>query len=423
MIATRLAVAALLLLGPSTACDEDDSVSDAGGGGFGGGGAPPAATGGGGSGGEAGFVLVVDWSPCPLDSTKASGTDAECATIAVPLDWNAPAGETIALFVKRWPVLPSPPAAHIWLVQGGPGSASVEWEARVNTLSGSFPSAQFYMHDPRGVGRSSRLGCPAQEDATSDGGLDVTLAEWPSCIATVEAMVGAGLAHFTIEQSARDLGELVRGISPGVPATLFGQSYGTLLLQRYLHLYPGQAAAVVLDSLANPPASFTSFSEGADRVGHDFLHLCGTDSACSARLGPDPAALVDDVFSSAVDAGGCAGLAAAGGTRYQLARLFYGLLAFKEYRAVIFPALLRLQRCNAADVDALTTMLGLLESGAPSLADQLHGQVLYTHLVLSEIWDASPPEPAMHLEELQTLEFGIIDTELDELWADRKSVV
>jgi pimeloyl-ACP methyl ester carboxylesterase len=413
---TSLAGLSLLVAAPLAACSGDDATGGAGG-------STSSATttstaGDGGSGGSGGgsFVLAAAWSPCPLDSTKSRGDDAECATVTVPLDWDARSGETIEIFVKRWPRFEAEAAtAHLWLVQGGPGSASVEWEGRIDGPAAAFPSTQFYMHDPRGVGRSSRLGCPAEEDTASEGGIDITTAEWPSCLAAVQAEVGSALQKFTIDNAARDLGELIEAISGELPVTVLGQSYGTLLPQRYLHHYPGQPEAVVLDSLANPGGTFTRFSERTDRVGHDLLELCGADGACRARLGPDPAQAIDDAFTFAFEEDGCPALEAGGATRAALARALYGLLTFPEYRPMVFPVVARLARCNADDVTRLLYMLDVFApGGAPSLDERLFGHVLYTNLVLSEMWDADAPTPAEHLAELQSIEFGLIDVGLDE---------
>ena len=142
---------------------------------------------------------------------------------------------------------------HLWFIQGGPGGSGAEWDKKLGSAAKSFPEAQFYFQDPRGVGRSTRLGCTVEEDPASPGDIDITLAEWPSCVADVKAKQGAVLKHFNTTQTAKDLGALIQATSVGVPkTTVIGQSYGTTLLQRWLHFFPDQATSVILDSLANP---------------------------------------------------------------------------------------------------------------------------------------------------------------------------
>jgi pimeloyl-ACP methyl ester carboxylesterase len=372
----------------------------------------------GGSGGGAPFQVAVTWKPCPLDSAKSKGTDAECADVVVPADWEDSTGATISVFVKRWPVLASPAKHHLWLVQGGPGGSSAEWDKKLGGPAKSFPDAQFYLQDPRGVGRSTRLGCAVEEDPASEGGIDVTPAEWPSCLADVKAKQGAGLRHFNTTQTAKDLGALVQAISAGTPKiTMLGQSYGTTLLQRWLHFYPTQATSVILDSLANPGVTFTHFAEHADAVGHDYLALCAKDADCAAKLGADPVKTAEDAFSTAFDKGGCPALVAAGVDRAALARDLFGLLTLAAYRGLIPPVIHRLARCNAEDVGALQFFNGLFAPGQkPTIVEKLHGTVLYTNIVFGEMWDANPPTPAEHLVALQGLEFGQINVTLDTLF-------
>lgn len=369
-----------------------------------------------GSGGAT-FEPVITWTPCALDSKKASGNDAECADVALPADWADPTGKTINVFIKRWPVLASPAPHHVWLIQGGPGSSSAEYDAKLKGISQSFPEAQFYLQDPRGTGRSTRLGCAAEEDPASDGNYDVTLAEWPSCLATVTASHGDLLPFFTVTQTARDLGALIQAASgAAAKRTVLGQSYGTTLLQRWLHFFPSLATEVILDSLANPGVTFTQFAERTDAVGHDYLALCASDTTCVSKLGPDPVKAVEDAYSNAFDKNGCPALLAAGLDRASLARHLYALLTLTPYRSMIPPVIHRLARCNAADVDALTEFHSQFIGGTtPDIIDALFSVVLHHHIILSELWDASPPTPAAHLATLQGIEFGLIDVDLDTL--------
>ena len=45
-------------------------------------------------------VPVLSWTACPF-STNGSGSEAECANVEVPINWDDPDGDTIVLFVKR----------------------------------------------------------------------------------------------------------------------------------------------------------------------------------------------------------------------------------------------------------------------------------------------------------------------------------
>ncbi|MBK8258005.1 MAG: alpha/beta fold hydrolase [Polyangiaceae bacterium] len=396
-------------------CDGSNETTATGGSG-GSGGSGVGGTGATGGGGAGNFEVQVAWEKCPLDSTKTTGTDAECATVKVPSTWEDPAGPTIEIFLKRWPVVDTPSDHHVWLIQGGPGSSSVEWERRVKQMSGSFPGAQFYLQDPRGTGRSTRLGCPIQEDLGSEEGLEISLNEWPDCLEVVNSQVT--LSHFTTTETAKDLGEVMKVLSgTAAKRTLLGQSYGTYLLQRWLHFYPGFATATILDSLANPGNTFTFYSERTDEVGHDYLTLCGQDPTCAARFTLPPEKAIDAAFSNAFDMNGCPGLVAAGIDRAALALDLFTLMVFAEYRSVIIPVVHRLERCNATDVDALVQFhSAFVADPLPSLEEKYFGNVLYYNIVFGEMWEASPPTPEQHLTDLSQLEFGFLDVVSDKLW-------
>jgi len=410
----RTVSSVLVLLVSALGCDGSGSGGAAGGGS--GGGAGAGGDGGGGAGGAPPFEVVLDWQPCPLDSKKSSGSDAECANVVVPADWEDSSGPTLTVFVKRWPVLATPADHHIWLVQGGPGFSGVEWDTKALGASMAFPAAQIYFQDPRGTGRSTRLGCPDEEDPQSDEGWHVSDAEWPSCLATVQATHGDLLPFFTTTQTAKDLGALIEAASGAASKrSVVGQSYGTTLVQRWLHFFPDQATEVILDSLANPGSTFTQFSERTDGVGHDYLALCAMDALCLSKLGPDPVQTAENAVTG-LETGACPALLAAGLDREALARDLYGLLTLVGYRAMIPPVFHRLARCNAEDVAVLTQFASLFgPSPTPDIVDELFSTVLHHHVILSEMWDANPPTAAAHLTALQELEFGLIDVELDQL--------
>src|SRR5690349_21409795 len=66
---------------------------------------------------------AVDWQPC-----AAAGKDdpVRCATLDLPIDWAAPAGERLGLSIARRPA--TDPAARIGTLvfgPGGPGDSGV----------------------------------------------------------------------------------------------------------------------------------------------------------------------------------------------------------------------------------------------------------------------------------------------------------
>lgn len=339
------------------------------------------------------------WEPCPLRSDGA-GTGADCAEVEAPVRWSDPAGPTLTLFVKRLPAQQLA-TGQLWFLNGGPGGSGAEFEPFAEALAPYYPSLDFYMLDHRGTGRSSRLGCPAEEADDSEGGLLVTDAEWPACAAAAEAEWGAALAGFTTTDAAHDVGWLIeRTRVPGMRVHVMGGSYGTFWAQRYLQLFPDQPTAVTLIGIAPPTISFTDYDYWFNEVGKAYLAACAADPFCAGKLGPDPAARVMDLYAR-LDGGHCPEAVAAGLDRSALRQLFAQLIFFYWEERALVPALIyRLDRCAAGDVAALQTFAAAVFAPAtPTIYDRFQGQVLGRHIGLSELWT----EPSPELAELQAV--------------------
>ncbi|UQA60733.1 alpha/beta fold hydrolase [Polyangium aurulentum] len=383
-------------------CSGDDrATGNAGGGGDGG-------TGGAGGAGGAGGTIA--WSPCPL-VTDGEGNEAECAEVEVPLDWAHPEGKQIDVFVKR--IAGTGPARkQLWLLSGGPGDASSGFEdAIVKPLQALSPSSDIYLVDHRGVGRSTRLGCPDQEVP----GVDAIMAdEWPACFAYLESTWGEGLGGFNTTNAAHDVGALIeRTRAPGQEAHVFGVSYGTYWAQRYLQLFPEQPTSVTLDSLCQSGlCSQTRFDQGVDQVGKKFMGVCGKDAFCAGKLGEDPLVAMG-TFLDGLDAGKCQALTSAGLDRGLAKRLFGALISTLETRTLIPALVYRGNRCSPEDVAAFAHLVGSLSappSSSPPPEAYLSSQVLSLHIAISEMLELNPPTLDEALAAEQKAFFWVGDT-------------
>jgi pimeloyl-ACP methyl ester carboxylesterase len=203
---------------------------------------------------------AIRWGACDDDSLAASG--AECAVVAVPLDWSAPRdGRTVRIAISRVEHTASPYAGVMLANPGGPGASGIG----LATLGASVPDGvgaryDWIGFDPRGVGASRpRVTCdadyadgprPAYEpgsEADEQAWLDRTEAYATACGEKNAAL----LPHMTTRDSANDM-EYLR-IALGVDRiSFYGFSYGTYLGQVYATLYPGRLARMVLDSTVDP---------------------------------------------------------------------------------------------------------------------------------------------------------------------------
>lgn len=366
------------------------------------------------------------WMACP-PYTQFEGVPAECTFVPVPLDPANP-DRTIDIFVAR--VRGSAPEAEkrgqVWFLTGGPGASVIGFVKQSQFFAELRPEWDFYSFEQRGVGNSAALLCEA---APNESGV-VTVDEAPACLAEVEQAWPEGISNFTVTNTAEDLARVIDTLRiPDKEVVVYGVSYGTYLLQRYLALHGDQPDAVVLDSIA--PAGAT-FYDQADRDLNDaarmIMEACGQDPGCSQRLAPiapDPFASMGVILDRVDDGTLCPALQASLDEpldRGEFRNLFGRMTEQVPLRALLPPTIYRLDRCNDGDVVALRNLIDPIffpEAAAAGIAapdprylpaDEATGSsVLFDHLVLSELWGGTP------LEELQRQSdqlFASLDTAL-----------
>lgn len=387
-----------LLCWTLAACAGGTTRPPAGGGGSGGSGGTAGSGASGGSGGTGGASiepLALTWSACNL-FTDGPQYDAECATVEVPLRWEDPSAGTIELFVKRLPAIHER-RGTLWILDGGPGGGGIGPESFAYMISAAGESGlDILVPHHRGTGQSTKLECAAADPA-SEGGIAITVAEWPACIEELQAKWRGDLAAFSTTEAARDLAALIDAVKePGDQTFVMGGSYGTYLANRYLLLAPNQATGVILDSICPPDrCNLDQFDVLFDQVASTFLAQCGADAECSAHLGADPRNRLEALYRS-LDEGHCPAIAAAGLDRRKLRTVLGQLLTDWNNRLAIAPVIYRLERCDPADVDAVTHLLRAA-FGSP---DDPVGPFLEAwsfplqdNITFSELWTDPAPAP------------------------------
>ena len=246
-------------------------------------------------------VPGIDWKPCQ--------TGVECATVAVPLDYDRPNGRMISLSVKRLPAAdPARRLGSLFINPGGPGPAagavSAAGTVYPQELRDRFDLVAF---DPRGTGDSTLLRCftsQAEADAVRhDEIFPITAqqeSDWPvkdrEFADACTANAGPIIDHMSTANGARDL-DLLRRAVGDAQLNFLGYSYGTYLGQTYANMYPRNVGAMVIDSVLDPiawstgsgrQAKRTPFttriqsSAGSEETFEQFLLLCDqAGAACS----------------------------------------------------------------------------------------------------------------------------------------------
>lgn len=329
----------------------------------------------------------IVWGACP-EAPAAPARPAECATVARPLVPEAPERGSIDLALRRIRGGDGAAPIRLWYLAGGPGDAATQALHRLREV---FPDSDIdlYALDHRGTGGSARLGCPEQEDPASAEGTEIVATEWPACMEWL-ADHRDDLDALTATASARDLGAVIASLADGGHRDfVFGASYGTYLVNRYLQLYPEQPDGVILDGLVPPDWTLDEIDRGLASFGERLLRACSAQPECSRRIGPDPFATTRDL-SRRFDEGHCADLGVDGAT----IRLLLGNLAMggSEIWPWIPPLVYRLDRCRLRDMLAVGALVeNLFESGGIAEDPSAHAPVLQRHVALSEMWPEPPP--------------------------------
>jgi pimeloyl-ACP methyl ester carboxylesterase len=335
--------------------------------------------------------MPVTWTPCDLEPGDAA---ADCATLAVPLDADDPDGPTLDIALKRIPAAVQPARGQLWFVTGGPGDAGTDDLAHLAGFDAIAADLDVVTLDHRGVGGSTRLGCPDQEAADSPDGYEITADEWPACAAYVGTEYAGFLPYVTVTAAAGDLVRATDAVAgPDDVVIWWGVSYGTFLVERALHLAPDRPDGVIVDGLVPPDWSFVEFDAGLDLTAHRLLDACGDDPGCAAHFDPDPLAVAE----RALEPGGrCEKL----GLDPATSRLLAGVLEMPgvPYATLVPSMWARMDRCDHRDRRAFVHLFDRLfpEDGGGLGEKPGHSPVLQRHIAYAELWDADADPAVLH---------------------------
>ncbi|MER5580324.1 alpha/beta hydrolase [Streptomyces asoensis] len=308
---TALTAAALLMAGCSGGSSDgggDDKGATAG--------APPSAA----SSAATGTAVAppasltgqkLDWGRCKAtEDSAAPGSDWQCATLKVPLDWSEPDGNTIGLALVRTKSLAQggDRAGSLLFNFGGPGGSGVSTlPSYGSTFSSLRERYDLVSWDPRGVGASEGVRCRGDKAIQAAESLDSTPdtpAEEQAYFKDATAFgkgcakaAGKLLAHVSTTDTARDM-DLMRQVLGDTKMHYFGISYGTELGGVYAHLFPKNVGRLILDAVVDPSADSVGHARnqarGFQRALDDYLESTGQDPAKGSRK---IAALLDRIDS------------------------------------------------------------------------------------------------------------------------------
>jgi pimeloyl-ACP methyl ester carboxylesterase len=269
--------------------------------------------------------IAADWRPCPevprelLGRTPAN-LSFDCATVAVPQDWNtatdgkASNGKTFDIALLRARATDQRNRIGSLLVDpGGPGGSGVDIAVYLSSQLPAEVMRRFDLvgFDPRGVGRSNAVKCfsdtelddffGADPDPVSDADFQAIAAAQGKMAGACASKYGDSLRLFSTEQAARDM-DLIRGAVGDDKLNYLGYSYGTLLGAVYAELFPTHIRAMVLDGAIDPVKNSVDLTsdqtKGFERAFDNFATWCRTN-ASKCPIGPDARATVVSTLAAA----------------------------------------------------------------------------------------------------------------------------
>ncbi|MGV9308060.1 alpha/beta hydrolase [Nonomuraea sp. NPDC003727] len=228
-------------------------------------------------------------------SWKACEDGFECGRIRVPLDYADPGGDTITVAVNRRRAADQHRRiGSLLLNPGGPGASGLAFAQESGSVLTDRLRARFDVvgFDPRGVGASAAISCPAQTAGTMATPVvrnpriaaEPTASDYVTAFKEFAARCRAGsgrlLGHVSTVEVARDM-DILRGVLGDTRLHYLGYSYGTLLGAVYADLFPSRTGRLVLDSAVDPRA-WPSGAPLTQAMGHE-LALDSFVTDCAGR--------------------------------------------------------------------------------------------------------------------------------------------
>jgi len=236
---------------------------------------------------------TLAFSECRLPRLPVA---AQCGTLEVPENRDAPHGRRITLTVAVLPANTlSPRPDPLFVLAGGPGQAATFLGPFAAQMADVRKDRDIILVDQRGTGRSSPLACRAlRQDETLGTAVNIDIVPRAADCARELAALGIDPAQYTTAAWVEDL-DAVRAALGYAKINLWGGSYGTRVALEYLRRHPDRVRSAVLDGVA-PPAMIVSFDvwPARDRAIDRIIEGCKTSPPCRTAH-PDLAATLASI--------------------------------------------------------------------------------------------------------------------------------
>lgn len=247
------------------------------------------------SAGTSGNVPRFESGNCPFNAPTVVTGSYQCGYVIVPELHSQPNGKTIKLAVIDFKATGSNPAPDpVFYFDGGPGG---HIQDTIDFMDKDFYQA-FAGHqdaiffDQRGAGKSvPELGCPevdtiAVADANKHLSLQQSNTDYLSANQKChDRLVGQGinLSAYNSIENAEDVND-IRVALGYQKMNIYGVSYGTLLAETVLRLFPSVTRSVVLDSVVPPTVNFNITAiQSTSRSFTTIFNACAADATCNSK--------------------------------------------------------------------------------------------------------------------------------------------
>ncbi|WP_406252413.1 alpha/beta hydrolase [Streptomyces atratus] len=216
------------------------------------------------------------WGPCSPQQQELNEAGAQCAKVAVPLDYSAPGGPTIKIAVSRIKADPEHGGRRGVLLSnpGGPGGTGLAdplyLRPALKDVANRYDLIGF---DPRFLGESTPITCDPAAPTPAPGPATTRREDFEQSVRSARDTArrcrehgdnARLLPHATTRNVARDM-DAIRATLGEPRLSYYGVSYGADLGAVYTQMFPRRADRIVIDSSTDPTATQYELFQRAGR--------------------------------------------------------------------------------------------------------------------------------------------------------------
>ena len=208
---------------------------------------------------------------------------AWCGTRPEPLDPTHPGAGSLTISFVLFPAH-TKAVGTIVAEEGGPGFAATgsgpEYRALFHPL---LADHNLLLVDSRGTGGSAAIRCKALQHFSGD---TVTPA-FNDLVGACGRSLGRASSLYATAYVTHDLADVIRALHTG-KVDMYGDSYGSWLVESFASRYPGLLRSVVLDSTYSLTDIDPWYASTATTARDGMRRVCERDLACTQQAGGDP---------------------------------------------------------------------------------------------------------------------------------------